>query len=85
MHVKTSLVRIGNSHGVRIPKAVIEQCGLTSDVEMDVKDNTIVITPARKPRAGWAEAFKRMAEAGDDAPLLPDDLANAFDETNWRW
>jgi antitoxin MazE len=54
-------------------------------VEMNVKDNTIVIAPARKPRAGWAEAFKRMAEAGDDAPLLPDDLPNAFDETNWRW
>jgi len=58
---------------------------IDSEVEMNVKDNTIVIAPARKIRAGWGEAFKRMAEAGDDTPLLPDDLPNAFDEKNWRW
>jgi antitoxin MazE len=83
--MKTSLVRIGNSHGVRIPKAVIDQCGLKREVDMTVKGDTIVIAPARKPRAGWAEAFKRMAEAGDDALLIPDTLSNEFDDKEWRW
>jgi antitoxin MazE len=83
--MKTSLVRIGNSQGVRIPKAIIEQCGLTAEVDLSVKGGAVVIAASRKPRAGWAEAFKRMAEAGDDALLIPDDLPNEFDEKEWTW
>ena len=41
--------------------------------------------PPRHPREGWEEEFRRMAEAGDDEPLLPDDMANEWDETEWRW
>lgn len=83
--MKTSLVRIGNSHGVRIPKAVIDQCGLKREVDMTVKGDTIVIAPARRPRAGWAEAFERMAQVSDDALLIPDAVANQFDDKEWRW
>lgn len=83
--MKTSLIRIGNSQGVRIPKAIIDQCGLKDDVELRVRGGTVIIAPSRKPRAGWAAEFKRMAETGDDAPLLPDRLSNEFDEKEWRW
>lgn len=83
--MKTALVRIGNSQGIRIPKAIIDQCGLEAEVEMSVRGDTVVIAPARKPRAGWAEAYRRMAHAGDDKLLIPDDLPNEFDEKIWRW
>jgi antitoxin MazE len=45
--VKTSLVRIGNSQGIRIPKRVIEQCGFDERVEMRVEGQSLIITPAR--------------------------------------
>lgn len=83
--MKTSLVRIGNSHGVRIPKTVIIQCGLGHEVEMTVRDRTIVIAPARRPREGWEAAFKTMAAAGDDAPMLPDQLDTERDRAEWTW
>jgi antitoxin MazE len=83
--MKTALVRIGNSQGVRIPKAIIDQCGLRNEVEMTVAGETIMIAPIRKPRADWADSFKRMAKRGDDAPLIPDGLPNEFDEKEWRW
>jgi len=83
--MKTSLIRIGNSQGVRIPKAIVEQCGLGEEVDMSVKGGAVVIAAARKPRAGWAEAFKRMADSGDDAPLIPDNPRNRFDDTEWTW
>jgi antitoxin MazE len=83
--MKTRLVRIGNSQGVRIPKTIIEECGLSERVELRVEGNCVIITPARRLREGWDEAFARMAEKGDDAPLLPDDLKNEFDETEWEW
>ena len=57
--MKARLVRIGNSRGLRLPKAVIEQVGLDDEVELVVEGRRIVITPARRPRAGWAEAVQK--------------------------
>ncbi len=83
--MKTTLVPIGNSRGVRIPKPFIEQCGLTEQVELDVQDRTIVIHASRHPRAGWEAAFVRMARAGDDK--LPDGqrISTRWDEEEWQW
>lgn len=83
--MKADLIRIGNSRGIRIPKSVIEQCGLGSRVEMRVEGASIVITPVNVARSGWDDASKAMAEHGDDALLLPDDLDHSFDETEWEW
>lgn len=83
--MKTTLISIGNSRGVRIPKPFIKQCGLAEEVEMDVQDCTILIHAPRQPRAGWAAAFVRMSRANDDKLL--DDLptSSRWDEEEWQW
>jgi antitoxin MazE len=84
--MKTRIVPIGNSRGVRIPKPLLEQTGLSDEVEIRAEGNTLVIRPARRPRAGWAEAFREMARRGDDALL--DDAAptlSDWDEGEWEW
>lgn len=83
--MKAEIIRIGNSHGVRIPKPILEQCGLHGQVEMDVKDGKLIIAPVQALRSGWAEAFQCMAEAGDDQPLMGDDVASQWDEKEWQW
>jgi antitoxin MazE len=83
--VKADLIRIGNSQGVRIPKAVIDQCGFGRRVEMRIEGDSLIITPVKAARSGWEEAFRAMAERGDDAALLPEDLAHSFDENEWEW
>ena len=55
--VKSHLVRIGNSRGVRIPKVWLEQLGLDEEVEMTVQADRLVIRSARRPREGWEEQF----------------------------
>jgi len=60
--MKTRLVRIGNSRGIRLPKPLIVQAGLTDEVELYVRDGAIVIERASTPRAGWAEAANQMHE-----------------------
>ena len=82
--MKTRIVQIGNSHGVRIPKPLLEQTGLSGEVELGVQNGTIVIRAPRKARAGWAEAFKEMARRGDDK-LLDPEFANDWDEEEWEW
>ncbi len=62
--MKTCIVRIGNSQGVRIPKPLLEQTGLQGEVEITAEQDALVIRPTRRPRKGWACAFEEMARRG---------------------
>ncbi len=81
--MKASIIKIGNSRGIRLPKPIIEQCGLEEEVELEVRRNEIVIRPLRKPRQGWSEKFRAMAEQGDDK-LIEFPLTE-WDEDEWEW
>jgi antitoxin MazE len=84
--MKTRLIQIGKSRGIRLPKAIIDRLGLKKEVELDIGPTEVVIRSAnRKPRDGWAESFKAMAKAGDDAPLWPAGSLTKFDEEEWEW
>jgi len=76
--MQTRLVKIGNSRGIRLPHAVIEEAGLVDTVELSVRRGVVTLRASTTPRAGWAEAAKACHAAGDDAPLLGD-FGNEFD------
>ena len=59
--MKTHIVRIGNSRGIRIPKALLEQTGLDGEVDISHQRDSLLIRPARRPRTNWAKAFREMA------------------------
>lgn len=82
--MKTKLIPIGNSRGVRIPKPLLEQAGLEDEVELRVADGGIVIEAARAPRSGWAEAARILRERGEDG-LLDEPAPTQFDATEWEW
>jgi antitoxin MazE len=84
--MRTSIIRIGNSQGIRIPKAIIEQCHFGTDVELEVEDKKLIICSAARPRHGWGEKFEAMATSGD-ANLIDGELINqtAWDENEWQW
>jgi antitoxin MazE len=84
--MKTRIIRIGNSQGIRIPKLYLQQTGLGEEVELEVQDGEIVIRSTEHPRQGWAEAFRTMAGQGDDK-LLDEKSMNqsGWDEAEWQW
>lgn len=82
--MKTELIKIGNSRGIRIPKPLIDQCGFRKTVELRVEDDNLIISPEHQPRQGWREAF-RSADAGHQEERLLPDFPNAFDEEEWQW
>ena len=82
--MKSRLIRIGNSRGVRLPKPLIEEAGLQEEVEVQVRGGALVISSRRQPRAGWAEAARQMRDRGDDR-LLEGPTATRFDDEEWRW
>lgn len=84
--MKTRIIRVGNSQGIRIPKLMLEQTGLHGEVEISVRNHALVITPAKKPRAGWEAAFQAMAQRGDDVLLDADALiSTTWDKEEWEW
>lgn len=54
--MKARLIRIGNSRGVRLAKTLLEEAGLTDDVDIRAQNGEVIITSSVAPRAGWAEA-----------------------------
>ena len=67
--MKTKVVKIGNSRGIRIPKSIILRSGLKSEVELEVSDGLIIIKPVSANRKSWDTAFKKMAKNKDDILL----------------
>lgn len=83
--IKTRLIRIGNSQGIRIPRVVVEQTGLQGELELEVRRRQLVVRPASRPREGWELQFRQMAKHGDDRPLWPEAALTSFDEKEWEW
>jgi antitoxin MazE len=83
--MKSKIVKIGNSRGIRIPRLFLEQTGLGDEVEIVVVDDQIVIKPSTTPRQGWAEQFQEMARQGDDSLLIDDEAISNWEEEEWEW
>jgi len=82
--MKSQIIQIGNSQGVRIPKVLLQDSRITSEVELEIHPDGILIRNAQKPRAGWDEAFKAMAENEDDE-LAGGEVSGIFEEKEWQW
>lgn len=82
--IRTRLVKIGNSQGIRIPKPLLQQSGISADVEIEVQNGCLLLRAVSHPRAHWGEAFAAMAQHGGDA-LLDDDLATDWETDEWEW
>jgi antitoxin MazE len=83
--MKTRIVKIGNSRGVRIPKLLLERSNLADEVELEADDGRIVIRSTRQPRQDWARAFRAMSQHGDDVLLGNAPAQSRWDEDEWQW
>ena len=64
--MQTNLIPIGNSQGIRLPKAVIEQAGLEGELNLEVSADGVIIRAAKRTRADWSKAAARCHEEGED-------------------
>lgn len=86
--IKTRLVKIGNSQGIRIPKLLLEQVGFGGEIQVEVESDHLVLRPVRLPRQSWEEHYKRMAVLGEDQLLDADVLAltpTQWETEEWQW
>jgi antitoxin MazE len=79
-----SVIPIGNSKGIRIPKSILTELKIENKAEMNIANDEIIIRRIEKnPREGWEEAFKKMHQAEEDQLLIPSELGNNFFEWDW--
>ncbi len=64
--MRANLIRIGNSQGIRLPKAVIEEADLSGELDLEISDGAVIIRSAEKLRDGWAEAAEECHSEGGD-------------------
>jgi antitoxin MazE len=84
--MKTNLIQIGNSKGIRIPKSLIEQYQLSGEIELIPSKDGLLITASSKPRNGWEEIFKNSAAGQMDAESTAwQTFSNKFDNEEWSW
>ncbi|MFA9390532.1 MAG: AbrB/MazE/SpoVT family DNA-binding domain-containing protein [Prolixibacteraceae bacterium] len=76
--MEVSVIKIGNSKGIRLSKTMLEKYNIQDSVNITLEEDQIVITPITKPRKGWDLAFQKMAENRDDQLLIND----VFDDEN---
>jgi antitoxin MazE len=79
--MRAKLVKIGNSRGLRLAKPLLEQAGLSDEVDIQAAPGVLTIRPVVKPRAGWVEAAAAALPEG----LLDAPGATRFDDEEWQW
>lgn len=84
MITKARIIQIGNSKGIRVPKVLLEHAQLPDEIELQAENGRLIVRAARKPRAGWADAARKM-HAADDDKMIDAMTSNQFDEAEWRW
>jgi len=82
--MQTPVISIGNSKGLRIPKAILQQCGIKDMVDLQVTDGGLMISPVTRPRAGWEEAIQLDPPDGGEFAGMQSP-GNAFDAEEWAW
>jgi antitoxin MazE len=84
--IKTKMIKIGNSQGIRISKPLVEQYNLKGEVLLEPTEDFLIIRPVKNPRAGWDEAFAEMKAHGDDELLDAEPLIESeWDSDEWIW
>ena len=86
MAIHVHLTKVGNSRGIRIPRAILEQVNLEGELELIVEQGTLMIRPASNPRQGWEASFVNAAMiVPEDGELAEPWVANQFDDEEWMW
>ena len=84
--MKTQLIKIGNSQGIRIPKSLVEQCNLKGELNIEVKENKLIIGAESNQRTGWDEEFKKAGSLKESALIDGDGMnLSEWDKNEWKW
>ncbi|MDX1351639.1 MAG: hypothetical protein R3254_01405 [Thiomicrorhabdus sp.] len=79
--MQTTLRKIGNSRGVIIPSALIEQLHLENEIELVLQEGALLLKPLTPLRQGWFEGF----DVSKDIEPLAEMKDLDSEQEDWEW
>lgn len=84
--MKTHLIQIGNSKGIRIPKSIIEQYNISEEIELIPMSNGLLISSKSIPRKDWEELFNKALKSKNSPDISEwQKFPNRFEKEEWSW
>ena len=83
--MRIKIIDIGNSKGIRLPQALIQQYNLENGVTVELTKEGIMLSSIHKARAGWEEQFKEATGKITVEEKIWMDSGNKFDQEEWTW
>ncbi len=78
--MELSIIKIGNSRGIRISKTILDKYQIIDKIELILEKGYIILKPKVEPRKNWDKAFQKMHENGEDKLLMND----VFEDENFE-
>ncbi len=60
------IVHIGNSLGVRLPKALLQKYGFTHSLILEETAQGLLLRKKQDDKLSWADTYKAMANEGEE-------------------
>jgi antitoxin MazE len=83
--MKIKLINIGNSKGLRLPKALIQQYNISDDLQIELKEDGILLKPITRLRSGWSVQFEKAVKLNEPQEKKWNEAPNRFDKEEWTW
>jgi antitoxin MazE len=81
--MEVSIIKIGNSKGLRLSKTILEKYQIKDKVELILEKGQIILRPVDNPRKNWDKKFKEMSKNDHDTLLINDVFEeDTFEEWN---
>ena len=82
--VELKVVQIGNSRGVRLPKAVLERYQIKDALVLEAREEGLLLRGTKDKRMTWEETYRDMARVKEDWSDLDATLADGI-EPGDKW
>ena len=82
--VELKVVQIGNSRGVRLPKAVLERYEIKDALVLEAREDGLLLRGKKDNRLTWEETYRAAAREKEDWGDLDATLADGIDPTE-KW
>ena len=83
--MKIKLINIGNSKGLRLSKSLIQQYNINENIQLELREDGILLKPVSKPRSGWLEQFEKASKTAVSKENNWNTAPNNFDKEEWTW
>jgi antitoxin MazE len=74
------LISIGNSKGVRIPKAILQKYGFSDTLLLEETEKGILLRKKDEQKLSWEDTFKAMAAEQEDWEDFDTTLLDGLDD-----